>query len=63
MSLGHRDDVWTNRAYQESLLAGIKWVAGLIPGDATPNPEVSSAEELAAKKAFEDAKAAPTASN
>ncbi len=27
----------------ESLLGGIKWMLGLEPGDATPNPDVSSA--------------------
>ena len=42
MSLGHREDVWTNPKYMESLLGGIKWILGSEPGDATPNPEVSS---------------------
>ncbi|KKK54296.1 hypothetical protein LCGC14_3086160, partial [marine sediment metagenome] len=49
MSLGHREDVWTNEKYQQSLLGGIKWMLGLEPGDATPNPELSSAQEAKAK--------------
>jgi len=49
MSLGHREDVWTNEKYMQSLLGGIKWIMGLEPGDATPNPEVSSAQEAKAK--------------
>ncbi len=53
MSLGHNEQVWANPKYMESLLAGIKWVAGLEPGDATPNPDVSAAQDVKAK---EDAK-------
>jgi type 1 glutamine amidotransferase len=49
MSLGHREDVWTNPKYTESLLGGIKWILGLEPGDATPNPDLSSAQESKAK--------------
>ena len=49
MSLGHREDVWTNEKYQQSLLGGIRWMLGLEPGDATPNPDVSSAQEAKAK--------------
>ena len=53
MSLGHREDVWTNPTYRASLLGGIKWIMGLEPGDATPNPDVSSAELAKAKAAAE----------
>lgn len=35
-SLGHREDVWENKAYQEHILGGIKWSLGLVPGDAIP---------------------------
>ena len=55
MSLGHREDVWTNETYMASLLGGIKWMLGQKPGDATPNPELSAAEEKKAKAAFEAA--------
>ncbi len=51
MSLGHREDVWTNPTYRASLLGGVKWILGLEPGDATPNPELSAAEEEKAKRA------------
>lgn len=54
-SLGHREDVWTNETYQASLLGGIKWILGLEAGDATPNPELSAAQE---KKAKADTEAA-----
>ena len=57
MSLGHREDVWTNPKYTESLLGGIKWMLGLESGDATPNPEVSSQQEAKAKADFEAARA------
>jgi len=50
MSLGHREDVWENPTYQQSLLGGIKWILNREPGDATPNPELSKAEEEKAKK-------------
>lgn len=53
MSLGHREDVWTNETYMASLLGGINWILGKDPGDATPNPELSAAEEKKAKAAFE----------
>ena len=55
MSLGHREDVWENPTYQESLLGGIKWVLNMEPGDATPNPEVSAEQEKLAKQATEAA--------
>ena len=57
MSLGHREDVWTNPKYMESLLGGVKWILGHEPGDATPNPELSAAQESKAKADVEAAKA------
>jgi hypothetical protein len=53
MSLGHREDVWTNEIYMKSLLGGVKWILGLEPGDASPNPAVSAAQEAKAKADFE----------
>jgi uncharacterized protein len=35
-SLGHREDVWENDAYQKHILGGIKWALGLESGDAAP---------------------------
>jgi type 1 glutamine amidotransferase len=49
MSLGHREDVWTNPKYMESVLGGIRWILGHEAGDATPNPDLSSAQEAKAK--------------
>lgn len=51
MSLGHREDVWTNDKYMASMLGGVKWILGWEHGDATPNPEVSAAEEAKAREA------------
>ena len=49
MSLGHREDVWTNPLYRESLLGGVRWIMGWEPGDATPNPKMSAEQEAKAK--------------
>ena len=32
-SLGHREDVWANKTFQEHLLGGIKWALGLAEGE------------------------------
>ena len=50
MSLGHREDVWSNATYQDSLLGGIRWIMGLEVGDSSPNPELSAAQEEKARK-------------
>ncbi len=50
MSLGHREDVWENPTYQQSLLGGIRWLSGQVDADATPNPEVDKRENELAKK-------------
>lgn len=55
MSLGHREDVWTNKTYQASLLGGVRWILHMEEGDATPNPKLSAAQE---EKARRDTKAA-----
>jgi type 1 glutamine amidotransferase len=57
MSLGHREDVWENPKYQESIIGGIRWILGHESGDAKPNPELSSAENAKAKEVYEAAKA------
>lgn len=49
MSLGHREEVWTNPTFQESMLGGIKWILNQEPGDATPNPELSEEQEAKAR--------------
>ncbi len=39
----------------QSMLGGIKWILGLEKGDATPNPELSAAQEEKAKADFDAA--------
>lgn len=55
ISLGHREDVWTNPKYRESVLGGIQWILRKEEGDATPNPELSARENEKAKQAAGDA--------
>ena len=52
MSLGHREDIWTNETYQQSILGGIRWIVGKEKGDSNPNPDLSKAQEELAKKVF-----------
>ena len=35
--LGHREDVWTNPAFQNLLVGGIQWSLGRVEADITPN--------------------------
>lgn len=53
MSLGHREDIWTNETYQQSILGGIRWIVGKEKGDSNPNPDLSKAQEELAKKVFD----------
>ncbi|MFN0055967.1 MAG: ThuA domain-containing protein [Planctomycetales bacterium] len=55
-NLGHNAETWANKQYRDSLLGGIRWVLGLDPGDATPNPELSTAQHEKAKKDAETEK-------
>ncbi len=36
-SMGHREDVWTNKTFQQILLGGIAWSLGNVDADITPN--------------------------
>jgi type 1 glutamine amidotransferase len=54
-NLGHNTETWANKTFIDSLTGGIRWVMGLEEGDATPNPELSKAQE---EKAKADAQAA-----
>jgi uncharacterized protein len=38
-SLGHREEVWDRPDVQKMWLEAIRWVMGLVPGDATPRPK------------------------
>jgi type 1 glutamine amidotransferase len=56
-NLGHNTETWTNnKLFLESLVGGIKWVLGQEPGDATPNPDLSKAQEEKAKADAGEAK-------
>lgn len=50
-NLGHNETTWTNPAFLESIANAVKWIRGLEPGDATPNPEVSREQEELSRKA------------
>ena len=51
MSLGHREDVWNNQTYQQSLLGGIKWILGKAEGPSEPNPGLSAKQQEIAEAA------------
>jgi type 1 glutamine amidotransferase len=36
--LGHVEAVWDRPEMQKMLVEQVKWVLGLVPGDATPRP-------------------------
>ena len=36
-SMGHREDVWTNKTFQMVILSGLAWAFGNIQPDVTPN--------------------------
>jgi type 1 glutamine amidotransferase len=50
-NLGHRESTWVDKRFLASVEGGVRWILGLEKGDATPNPEVSKAEDQASKEA------------
>lgn len=52
-NLGHNEVTWTNEAVLASITNAVKWIRGDIEADATPNPEVSAAQEEKARQDFE----------
>ncbi|MEM9704037.1 MAG: ThuA domain-containing protein, partial [Planctomycetota bacterium] len=46
-NLGHNEGTWTKKPFQDSILSALSWIRGEAEGDATPNPEVSAAMEVA----------------
>lgn len=52
-NLGHREVTWTNKEFLTSITNAVKWIRGEIEVDATPNPDVSAAQEAKAKADFE----------
>ena len=51
-NIGHNDGSWTNPAYLDSITQAVHWMRGDIEIDATPNPDVSKAQEEKAQKDF-----------
>ena len=51
-SMGHREDVWTNKNFQELVLGALAWACKNVDADVTPNLEkvTPKAGELPAKK-------------
>jgi hypothetical protein len=47
-AMGHREDVWTNRTFQQILLGGIAWALGDVEAEIAPNLErvTPQAEQL-----------------
>lgn len=45
-SMGHREDVWTNKIFQSILLGGLAWAFGNVTADVTPNIEQVTPEYL-----------------
>jgi hypothetical protein len=43
-NLGHNPETWANPTFLKSMEGGVRWVLNLEPGDATPNPELSKAQ-------------------
>jgi hypothetical protein len=48
-NLGHNAETWANKQFRESLLGGLRWVLRLEEADATPNPDVSRAQDAKSK--------------
>ena len=38
-AMGHREDIWDNLRFQETLVGGIEWAGGRVQADITPNLE------------------------
>ena len=36
-SLGHREDVWSSKIFEQLLLGGLSWALGRLEADITPN--------------------------
>jgi type 1 glutamine amidotransferase len=43
-SMGHRRETWRDPRFQESLVGGLKWALGQVPGDATPSSKLGKGQ-------------------
>lgn len=50
-NLGHNPSTWADQRFLDSLTAAVKWIRGDVEGKSAPNPDVSKAQEEAAKAA------------
>ncbi|RMG38419.1 MAG: ThuA domain-containing protein [Planctomycetota bacterium] len=50
-NLGHNPQTWANPKFLASTAGAVRWILNLEPGDATPNPDVSRAEDEKARRA------------
>ncbi|MBL8849100.1 MAG: ThuA domain-containing protein [Planctomycetaceae bacterium] len=51
-NLGHNEASWANPAYLKSITNAVAWIRGEVEVDATPNPDVSAAQEAKAANDF-----------
>ena len=51
-SLGHREDVWLSRDYQQHILGGIKWALGIEKGSAKPQSTEASLSREERREGF-----------
>lgn len=49
-NLGHNPSTWADAKFHKAIEDGVRWAAGLTEGDATPNPELSKAQDEKAKQ-------------
>jgi uncharacterized protein len=50
-NLGHRDETWSNPQFLAGVTNAVQWIRGEVPGDTTPNPEVSAKQEELSRQA------------
>ena len=48
-NLGHRNETWADKRFLGSVTGAVNWILGNAEGDATPNPDVSAAQEAKAQ--------------
>lgn len=61
-NLGHNETTWTDQRFLDSTTGAVRWIMNLEGGDATPNPEVSEAENQRAQAALAAEPAEPAES-
>lgn len=52
-NMGHREQTWTTQPFLDSLTTAVRWIRREVELDATPNPELSAAQEKKSKADFE----------